>query len=402
MSLSPGKKWLRSASLVKGAAICLILTLAAIAVLVRISVSQAGENNKVNWISFDQAQKEAQKTGKPIFVFFHFRCNDFDRVFYGTFSDPTFVGISREFLCVEVPVVWAPGGRKGDLAGMGSLARYNPQHLTFYGVFLDPEGKIFERKYLDCSDPDQFGDWNPSHYTGLLFNILIRYSCWLGPKALKEGKFSIASHRFQVILKYAEREDNRQLAQTGIAQLEKIGAQRLQKAQEIIEAKKYLEAYEALALVKEDFQGLAPAQEAEKQMAQLDGDPVIKKEMDRARLDRKARPHYDRAVKYEEQGRHYLAYMTYKSIVECFADCSSGDEAAARIKEMEADPALMKTIKAEEKKLEAKKTFEMAENLEKNGLIDKALIYYQKLLDEFPDSYYAKKAREKIEELSSY
>ena len=62
----------------------------------------------------------------------------------------------------------------------------------------------------------------------------------------------------------------------------------------------------------------------------------------------------------------------------------------------------MKTIKAEEQKLEAKKTFEMAENLEKNGLIDKALIYYQKVVDEFPDSYYAKKAREKVEELSSY
>ena len=324
MSLNLIKKWLWKAPLSKSMALFLIITLTS-------TVAWAAEKKQVNWTIYEKARQEALKTGKPIFIFFHFRCEDFDRVFYGTFCDPAFVAISREFACVDVPVTWAKGGAKGDLAGMGWLARYNPGHLTFYGVFLDPAERIFDYKYKDCEDSNQFGGWDPNHYVRLLRNILIRYSRWLGQKALKEQKFTIASHRFQVLLKYSGEKKDRELAKAGIAQLEKIGAERLKKAQEIIEAKKYLEAYEALALIKENFAGLKATAEAEKQMVQLDGDPVIKREMDRARLDRKARPHYERAVKYEEQARYYLAYMTYKSIVESFADCPSGDEAAARL-----------------------------------------------------------------------
>ncbi len=62
----------------------------------------------------------------------------------------------------------------------------------------------------------------------------------------------------------------------------------------------------------------------------------------------------------------------------------------------------MKIIKAERAIRNAKKLFDMAKNLEKNALFDKALIYYQKLLDEFPNSRYAKEAEKKVKELSSY
>ncbi len=352
----------------------------------------AAEKKKVNWISYEKARQEALKTGKPIFIFFHFVCNDYDRVFYGTFSHPTFVAISREFACVDVPVRWARGGT--ELAGMGTLARYNPRHITFYGVFLDPEGKVFENKYLDCNDPNQFGDWDPRLYVRLLRDILIRYSRSLGQKALKEKKFTIASHRFNVLLKYTQTKQDKQQAQAGIAQLQKIGAARLQKVKESIKAKKYLEAYEALASIKQGFPGLEPAKKAQKQMAQLDADPLIKNQMERARLERKARTFYEKAGDYEEQGNHYLAYITYKSIIESYANCPSAEKAATRLKEIESDPSLMKLIEAERASREAKKLFDMAKKLEMNAFIDEALTHYQKLVEQFPDSNYAKEAEQ--------
>jgi len=392
MRLNLLKKWLRGAPLLKTMPLFVILTLLC-------TVALAAEKKKVNWISFDRARQEAAKTGKPIFIFFHFVWENYDRIFYETFSHPTFVAISREFACVQVPVTWARSGRRGALAGMGSLERYNPKHRTLYGAFLDPEGKVFDYKYLDCDDENQFGDFDPDHYTGLLRDILIRYSRWLGQKALKEKKFAIASQRFKVLLKYAREKQNRELAKARLAQLEKIAAERLQKAKETIEAKMYLEAYEALASIKQDFQGLNSSKEAEKQMVQLDADPLIKNEIERARLDRKAKPYYQRAVDYEEQGKHLLAYITYKSIVESYANCPSGEKAKTRLKEIESDSSLMKIIKAMRERRDAKKLFDMAKNFEKNDFIDKAIIYYQKVLDEFPDSRYAKEAEKKVQEL---
>lgn len=387
------KKCLHRALFLKITLLFLILSLMSAAAL-------AAEKNQVNWISYEKARQEAAKTGKPIFIFFHFVWENYDRIFYETFSHPTFVAISREFACVNVPVTWAKTGKR-KLAGMGSLARYNPNHKPLYGAFLDPEGRVFENKYLDCDDPNQFGEYDPNHYTKVLRNILIPYSRWLGQKALNEKKFTIASQRFQVLLKYTQKQ-NKELAQAGIAQLERIAAARLQKVNESIKAKKYLEAYEALASIKEDFAGLAPAGEAKKQMAQLDADPLIKNEMERTRLERKAKPFYEKAEDYEEQGKHYLAYITYKSIIESYANCLSAEKAATRLKEIESDPSLMKRIEAERASREAKKLFDMAKNLEKNAFFDEALIYYQKLLDEFPNSRYAKEAEKKVKELSSY
>ncbi len=395
MLLNLLKKWLHRALFLKITLLFLILSLMSAAAL-------AAEKNQVNWISYEKARQEALKTGKPIFIFFHFvNWQNYDRIFYETFSHPTFVAISREFACVDVPVTWAKTGKR-KLAGMGHLVRYNPNHKLLYGAFLDPEGRVFDNKYLDRNDPNQFGEYDPNHYTRVLRNILIPYSRWLGQKALKEKKFAIASHRFNVLLKYAQKKQNKELAQAGIAQLERIAAARLQKVNESIKAKKYLEAYEALASIKEDFAGLAPAGEAQKQMAQLDADPLIKNQMERARLERKAKPFYEKAGDYEEQGKHYLAYIAYKSIIESYPNCPSAEKAATRLKEIESDPSLMKLIEAKRARREAKKLFDMAKNLEKNALFDRALIHYQKLLDEFPNSRYAKEAEKKVKELSSY
>jgi hypothetical protein len=362
---NPGKNWLNKLLQARSALFFSILFLVSAAAF-------ADQKEKVNWISFEQARYEATKTGKPIFIFFHFVWANYDTIFYVTFADPHFVDISREFLCVEVPVTWAKGGKYGKktLAGMGSLEIYNPQHKSLYGAFLDPNGRVFDYKYLDCEDANQFGDFEPDRYTRLLRDILIRYSRGLGQSALKEKKYTIALNRFQVLLKYARQNQDKELAQAGIAQLEKIAAERLQQAKATIEAKKYLEAYEGLSSLKEDFPGLAVSKEAENQMAQLEADPVIKNEMERARLERKAAPLYQKALEYEELKEHDLAYMLYKSIADTYANCPTAERAAVRIKEIESDPLLMKTIKAKQQSREAKKLLDMAKNLEMNGFTE--------------------------------
>ncbi|MBI5365698.1 MAG: redoxin domain-containing protein [Planctomycetes bacterium] len=178
-----------------------------------------------------------------------------------------------------------------------------------------------------------------------------------------------------------------------------VGEPRLAEAKKLAEEKKYAEAMEALRALAADLEGCPSAAAAKAEMVRLAGLPEVKELQAKEKAGERAGEMLARAKEREAQKAVAGAYGLDETLAKEFGDTQAGKDAAARLAEMAKDPALMAGVEAERAKAECEGWLRQAENFAKNKMSDKARELLKKVMEKYPDTEYAKRAKEKLSAL---
>lgn len=160
----------------------------------------------------------------------------------------------------------------------------------------------------------------------------------------------------------------------------------LHKAKEDFRYKRYLNAQQAIGLLMNNFPGTEEAQEAAE----------IKEKMDAI-----AREGYQEANELYKQKKYFEAYEKFLSLHEKFRSTHWDLYITGRIKQIEADPEFQKYQKNLELTREAKGVFEHAEKLFEKEQWDQAEQYYNMVLRFYPESRYAFRSQQRLDEMNT-
>lgn len=109
--------------------------------------------------------------------------------------------------------------------------------------------------------------------------------------------------------------------------------------------------------------------------------------------EQSASAEFKAAGKILKRKKYLDAFAAYQRIVSTYADTKSAKKAAAEIKKMKADEAIMKTI-AQVIEKKGKGWLEAARALAKAGETEDAIHYYDKIIEQCGDSEYARLAED--------
>ena len=108
---------------------------------------------------------------------------------------------------------------------------------------------------------------------------------------------------------------------------------------------------------------------------------------------------YRKARKYHKQKDYAKALRAYKKVVRDYKDTPYGKKAAARIKKIKADPQIVAIIRESEMKRRCDNWLDTAQTLVTMGKNQEAAEYYQRIIDKYPNSKYAKIAQKAMANL---
>ena len=100
-----------------------------------------------------------------------------------------------------------------------------------------------------------------------------------------------------------------------------------------------------------------------------------------------------------ESDKHVEAYGKYKLIASRYGKTDAGTAAAERVAAYEADEQFMQKMKSSDQEGRAKAAFNMASGYQQAGREDLAKKGYQKIVDEYPDTEWAAKAKAALEKM---
>lgn len=116
----------------------------------------------------------------------------------------------------------------------------------------------------------------------------------------------------------------------------------------------------------------------------------------RERADDEAQSVWDRARESETRGELLEARGKYETLVKRHPLSRFAAQAAERLAAIDSDPQAQAAISAARRVEEARRLYTLGTNSRANGNEAKAREYFQKVLDEYGDTEYAKKAREAL------
>lgn len=103
-----------------------------------------------------------------------------------------------------------------------------------------------------------------------------------------------------------------------------------------------------------------------------------------------------------QTGRYDKAKEGYEYVTRNFPGTDAAEKAAEQLANLASDPAARRYFKQKEVERTISSKFQYAENLLNAGKYDRAAEVYQEIIDEYPDSSYAAKAKERLKDLGRY
>lgn len=149
----------------------------------------------------------------------------------------------------------------------------------------------------------------------------------------------------------------------------------------------YPKAKEAIALLKEEMKPKTTVRTAP---------AAPTKEEQAKKLEEQAQQRLTAAQEHQAAGRDLQAYRGFKQIAERFANTPSGKTAAERVKAYEENPEQMEKIKKAQTEEEATAMLRMANNYRASEKEDEARALFQKVVNQFPNTEWAKQAAEAL------
>jgi predicted esterase/outer membrane protein assembly factor BamD (BamD/ComL family) len=166
-----------------------------------------------------------------------------------------------------------------------------------------------------------------------------------------------------------------------------------------IDAKKYADAVKAYGALAASYAGSPFAEKAKDALKALESDPAIAASLVQARLDAEAATLEGKAQVAEAAKDYAVAIKLYEQYVATYPQATRAADVKAHLEALKKDPAIMGAAREKEAERDCKSWLQMADNYAGAGRADKAREYLQKILDTYPGTSWAAKAKDKLARL---
>jgi len=330
------------------------------------------------WVaSLDAAKTTAKAADVPVLVYLYFpnhaACQNFEE---SVFTDEKFQELSALFVMVRVDA-----GLHKDVAQAFGVQRCPSL------VFLDSGGV---KLYLLDSKMDAK---RVLSYMGR--SILVSmYNA--GKRARGAGDLRTATLDYLMLLAVGEGTPPAAWARRDLRQISADGTKKLSQARIALDAMDYMKTMALLEDLAYGYQFLNPGKEAKTLMDSLASDPqaaaALKEVTRRQDADRLLR----RAVKLEGEKKPVDALILYWDVTRDFPGTPPAADAADAANLLAKDDALALRAAKTRMERDAAQWTDIARSFELNGKHDKAVEFYQRIINTYPDTPYAQKARDAI------
>ena len=188
-------------------------------------------------------------------------------------------------------------------------------------------------------------------------------------------------------------------AAAAAATIAKDAEAQLAAADGAVAARNYGNAIAAFSRVAAAYGGSKFGEQAAKSMAALQADPAVQDALGTARQNAQARTLQEQAQAAELARDYALAIRLYEQLV---AACPKSDlcaSAKARLDAFKSDNAVQASIVAKDADRDCRSWLSMADNFIQAGRTDKAREYLMKIIDKYPDTEWARQAKERMNKL---
>jgi tetratricopeptide (TPR) repeat protein len=182
-----------------------------------------------------------------------------------------------------------------------------------------------------------------------------------------------------------------------LSEIDQIGQKQLSAVCKEVEEKNYAQAVGSLREITKQFGNVGAGREAQEKLGALLKIPEVAKLL----KEMEASEVYDQAEDRKRKKLYYQALIFYQKLVDNYGDTEAGAKAKKILAEWKADTKFMAMLREQEAEAHCKGWFSLAESYSKQGIDHKAIEYYQKIVEAYPDTFYAKQAGERIASLQT-
>jgi predicted esterase len=177
------------------------------------------------------------------------------------------------------------------------------------------------------------------------------------------------------------------------------GDKALADAQQLLTEKKYADATKALVAASATYAGAPAGDKLKAKLDEIRTDPAIKSEVEQARLDAAGEADEAAGKSAEKEGDFKRAIAIYERYVTAYPASPHLANVRQRLASLKSDKTIQAGIASRAADDDCKSWLGMAENYIKSGLTDKARPYLQKVIDTYPETQYAVRAKKDLSEL---
>ncbi len=174
----------------------------------------------------------------------------------------------------------------------------------------------------------------------------------------------------------------------------------LDEVEPLIEKSRFAEAGTRLKELSQALRGTSVGENAQSRLDELMAMPEAKAGIELAEKNARAAEALAIAHKLKADNKPESAYTRFKQVVSAFSGTDAAAEAATEVAEYEKDPAFVQRVREAEAAGKANGLLGMARNYTNAGRADLAKKKYLEVLDQFPDTSFAKTASDELAKLN--
>ena len=188
-------------------------------------------------------------------------------------------------------------------------------------------------------------------------------------------------------------------AEARAKEISEAGDKALADAEQLLGDKKYAEATKALVAAGATYAGSPAGDKLKAKLDEMRTDPAIKSQVEQARMSAAADADESAARAADKQGDFKRAIALYQHYLAAYPTGRGVADIRQRLTSLQSDKTVQASIASRAADDDCKSWLGMAENYIKSGLNDKARPYLQKVIDTYPDTAYAVRAKKDLSDL---
>jgi thiol-disulfide isomerase/thioredoxin len=177
------------------------------------------------------------------------------------------------------------------------------------------------------------------------------------------------------------------------AKLQDFGNSELTSVDPLIASGDFATAIHKLRDLSQAFSGTPVAASAKSKLMALGSNPKVKQALENEKAEKVAADALATANQWKADKKDELAYPQYQMIVKSYPKTAAATDAAAAVKEYEANKPFITAYNNKNNKKKAEGLLLMADNLRQMGSVTKAKEKYQQVLDQYPGTEWAESAK---------
>ena len=182
--------------------------------------------------------------------------------------------------------------------------------------------------------------------------------------------------------------------------LAKDAQAKLNAAKTAVGEERYEEAVKLLSQVSVAYKGCKFGTQAGKSLILIRKDPQIKKKAKQSKLNARALALEENARRAEKAKNYATAIKLYEQYLALFKRADRYQVVKAHLESLKADPEVQVAFHRQMAERDCRNWLSMADNYIKVGKHDQAKVYLQKILDQYGDTEWGKKAKGKLERIA--